>query len=434
VVPPRTCRLALSAHVAGAALAALAIAGPALLLMAREAGAQQRDPDPPLVQPALTYDGDIVDDVRGGRRRGATYIGNLHLRLTVEAPSGSLLEGTTGYADLLSIHGGQAGELVGDAQGVSNIAGPHGNVIEELWVQHNLGAGTLSLLAGIYDLNSEFYRLASASLFLDSAFGIGPELAQSGIAGPSIFPRTSAGVRVGWKPAATLVVRAAVLDGQPVMRPNGERGLFRAGDGWLGVFEAAWLSRAASSTVAQGDPRRRIGRFAALERAEDKLALGTWHYRARLPEIDVDAALPPAYRSSSSGAYLVGESRLVGRDAGAVRRLSGFFHLGGAAAATNRFSRHVAAGLVGSGWFSGRDADQLGLAVTSAIDGAPYRRRQSALGAPAHAAETALELSYFAQPAPWLTLQPDLQYVVHPNTERVLANAWVVQLRFEIAF
>ena len=293
--------------------------------------------------------------------------------------------------------------------------------------------GSSRFSAGVYDLNSEFYRLASASLFVNSAFGIGPELAQSGAAGPSIFPRTSAGVRVGWKPAASIVLRAAVLDGQPVVRANGERRLFRAGDGWLGVVETAWLSRAASSTVEQGDPRRRIGRFAALERAEDKLAIGAWHYRARLPEIDADAATPTD-RDGSSGAYLVGEARLVGRDAAEARTVSGFFHLGGAAAATNRFSRHVAAGLVGSGWIAGRDADQLGLALTSAINGAPYRRRQSALGAPPRAAETTIELSYLSQPTSWLTVQPDLQYVVHPNTDRTLANAWVLQCRFEIAF
>ena len=41
-----------------------------------------------------------------------------------------------------------------------------------------------SALFGRYDLNSEFYRLQSAGLFLNSSFGIGPEFSLSGQNGP----------------------------------------------------------------------------------------------------------------------------------------------------------------------------------------------------------------------------------------------------------
>ena len=39
----------------------------------------------------------------------------------------------------------------------------------------------------MYDLNSEFYRVESGGLFLNSSFGIGPEFARSGAGGPSPF-------------------------------------------------------------------------------------------------------------------------------------------------------------------------------------------------------------------------------------------------------
>ena len=98
------------------------------------------------------------------------------------------------------------------------------------------------MLAGLYDLNSEFYRLQSA-LFLNSSFGIGPEFAQSGVEGPSIFPDTSVGMRIAFKPAEGLVVRIAALDGVPVDRPDGSRGIFKPGDGALIVGEVAFLDR-----------------------------------------------------------------------------------------------------------------------------------------------------------------------------------------------
>ena len=31
-------------------------------------------------------------------------------------------------------------------------------------------------------------------------------------------------------------------------------------------------------------------------------------------------------------------------------------------------------------------------------------------------------------------LQPDLQYVIHPDTSRAVPNAWALQLRVEISF
>ena len=64
-------------------------------------------------------------------------------------------------------------------------------------------------LIGRYDLNSEFYRLQSASLFLNSSFGIGPEFSQSGLEGPSIFPNTSVGARFAIKPIEEIVLRTA---------------------------------------------------------------------------------------------------------------------------------------------------------------------------------------------------------------------------------
>ena len=51
-----------------------------------------------------------------------------------------------------------------------------------------------------------------------------------------------------------------------------------------------------------------------------------------------------------------------------------------------------------------------------------------------NAAETAIELSYLAQIAPRLAVQPDVQYVIHPNTDSRLRNAMVAQLRVELKF
>ena len=66
----------------------------------------------------------------------------------------------------------------GRHQGVSNLQAPAKLRLEEAWLQQNLFGDRLSWLVGRYDLNTEFYRLQSAALFLNSSFGIGPEFAQ----------------------------------------------------------------------------------------------------------------------------------------------------------------------------------------------------------------------------------------------------------------
>src|SRR5438067_167674 len=48
--------------------------------------------------------------------------------------------------------------------------------------------------------------------------------------------------------------------------------------------------------------------------------------------------------------------------------------------------------------------------------------------------ETAVEVTYLAQIASWLALQPDFQYVIHSNTDLSVHNGLAFQVRFEMAF
>jgi len=268
--------------------AAWAASALALLMAAGQAAAGDADLSRPAASwltPALTYDGVALANLQGGARTGSTYVGNLHLKLTAKGDAFGW-PGTSAFVDVLTIHGGLPSRFVGDVQGVSNLEGPPGTQVEELWLQHNFKSSSASLLAGIYDLNSEFYRLQSAALFLNGAFGIGPEFAHSGVEGPSIFPRTSAGLRFAFKPMPDTVLRMAFLDGVPVVRPDGSHGAFRSGDGLLTVAEFAMLSRTAASPDHQESMRDRIGRFSSLAPYQNKgrMALlgslsGPWRHR-----------------------------------------------------------------------------------------------------------------------------------------------------------
>jgi porin len=382
--------------------------------------------------PSLVYDGSALANLRGGARTGSTYGGDLHLKLMARG-DGIGWPGTSAFVDVLTIHGGRPSQLVGDAQGTSNLEGPAGTQVEEAWVQHNFGGSGASILLGVYDLNSEFYRLAAAGLFLNSSFGVGSEFAQSGVEGPSIFPRTSAGLRLAMKPTTNTVLRAAVLDGVPIVRPDGSRAAFRGGDGLLNVLEFAWLSRGASAGAPPSQTRDRIGRYSVLAPYDDKLAAGAWRYTGRYADLsDTDSAGDPLIRQGSSGAYVVGERLLIGDDAGSGQRLSAFGQAGFADARTNRFGSYFGAGIVASGWGPMHEADQVGISVAHARNGSHYMLASGSTRP--RRAETTVELSYLTRVSKHMTFQPDIQYVVHPNTDPSLADALVLQLRFEIAF
>ena len=100
---------------------------------------------------------------------------------------------------------------------------------------------TDSILIGRYDLNTEFYRLQSAGLFLNSSFGVGPEFSQSGRSGPSIYPNTTF---ADYRPVRSVVVRAAAFDG-------------------LVLGEVAYLFRPSGRELPR-DIRFRLGRLAGL--------------------------------------------------------------------------------------------------------------------------------------------------------------------------
>ena len=384
--------------------------------------------------PGLVYEATVLANAKGGIRRGTTYVGNLHFQLTAKGLSGRW-EGSTAFLDVLNIHGGRPSQRVGDAQGVSNIEGPPGTQIEEVWIQHNVAGNTMSLLAGIYDVNSEFYRLQSAGLFVNSSFGIGPEFAQSGISGPSIFPRTSAGIRVDIKPASGWVIRAALLDGAPIVRPDGSRAAFRAGDGLLGVAEIAWRTQPQANGDVSRSGTDRIGRFSALSSYKNKFAVGAWRYTAPSNDLsDTDLAGIARLRRGTSGAYAIGEVALVSSNEPYARQLAMFVQAGMADAKTNRFSTYFGIGLIGSGWGLGRDGDQIGISVARAKNGAHYISSQQAQGIPTSRAETTFEMTYVAPLSKQLTVQPDLQYVRNPNTDPSVTNAWVLQVRFQYSF
>jgi porin len=402
-----------------------------VILLAPVAAAQSPDPTKTPVpvkgmEASMIYDGELVSNVAGGVQRGSIFHGSLQAQAAFDLAELFGWRETTASLYGMLLHGAQPETLSGAAQGVSSISGKSGLHLDEAWVQRNFNHDRFSILAGLYDLNSEFYRVRSASLLINPSFGVGPEFAQSGPASVPAFPNTSLGVRAQYKFAPSVVGRAAVLDAQPFSGGTTNAATV-GGTGALVVAEVAYLERPEERRYRAG--RLRTGRFAELAPYQDKYALGLWHYTATFQDLST-----PEVHHGSSGAYVLVDRLLTRTQREDAVKASGFLQLGLGDERVNRFGSYVGAGVHLGAFSKARAKDEIAFAIASARNGAHYEAGQAQLGTPATHAETIFEMTYMAQISDAIALQPDVQYIVHPNTDPALKNALNLLLRFEVTF
>lgn len=383
--------------------------------MAAPAISAEGEGEPAAFDLSVVYTADIWRNARGGLSKGWRHLDNLDVTLTLDTERAFGWEGATLFLYGLYNNGESLSEeLVGDLQVVSNIdAGVQAARLYEAWAEQRLMEGRLSLKAGLYDLNSEFDTTESGGLFLSSSHGIGPDFSQTGENGPSIFPLTSLAIRAEYSFSGKLLFRAAVLDGVPgdPDRPRRTAVRLSSDDGALLVAELNYL-----------DERTKIG-------------VGSWRYTAKFEDQLASArAGVPVEGRGNGGAYMLAERRLTREKTDGVQGLAGWARFGVADERFNQIRHYLGGGLVYVGPFGGRDEDQLGLAFSRVRFGTRYRKAAALAGEQVGRGETSVELTYRAALAPWLTLQPDLQYVINPSGVPGRRDALVLGIRTELGF
>lgn len=352
------------------------------------------------------YVADIWHNFRGGLRTGTKYLDNLDLMLTVDSRAFGVEDGTFFAYGLYNNNTTLSDTLVGDAQTISNIDATQHFRLEEFWYEQRFADGAASIKAGLIDLNSEFDAKDTASLFIDSSHGIGPDFSQTGKNGPSIFPSTSLAVRLDWKIRRNLLVRVAAFDAVPNDPAHPKRLKLSWDEGTLFVAEAEY-------TLISGT---RIG-------------VGGWQYTSRFDPI---LAVNGRKVRGNNGLYLYAEGPLYRESQGLNKGLDGFIRIGVADSTINQFASYWSAGVVYTGPFRDRAADRIGLAIAYAVNGSDFKQSILTGGGLADNAEINIEMTYRAQLTDWFAVQPDIQYVINPGAAGGLENALVAGLRFEI--
>lgn len=344
---------------------------------------------------SLLVDG-MVSTSEDGDESGAT--GQLNLSLLLDgAPLG--LPGLTGMAGVTVYSGDGISGPLGDLQGVSNIAATRMVRPINAWLQY--GSGPVALKAGVMDTNADFDEQNIGALFLGSSHGTGPELSSSGLNGSGAVPNTALGVTGFLTDEANgIKLRVGLFTGRPGDPDHPRRLSWKFGDGTgtFSIAEVDWTGK-----------RHRI-------------AFGAWHHSAELPRIDGTGD-----HRGSTGGFVIAESTLVGQPAdpgtGEAQgaRLDGWVRFGIADKATAPVTRYAGGGLVTTGFWGKNPEDSLGIAVAHAV--------ANGAAGPEVGSETAVELTYQHALGHGLSIQPDIQWLLHPGADRTRANAVVFGLR-----
>jgi porin len=368
----------------------------------------------------LNYVGETFDVLSGGLFKRPSYEGRAEFSLDADLQK---LIGWTGGAAHVTVFdirnsGHNVAERIGGVADPSNIDAYPTLRLYTAWFEQSFG-GWGSIRLGQLAADDEFLTSETAGGLLNGTFGWAGILAANMTNGGPAYPLATPGVRLKVTPSKQFTVLAAVFSGDPAgpdcnddpQRCNAHGTTFSLYGG------ALWMGEAQYAIAPMGLPGvyKLGGWYATAEFADQHFGLAPGGVLLTL----ADPSMPEAYNHKGDwGLYGVVDQMIWRGAAGSVNL---FVRGGFAPSDRNLLSYYVDGGVGIKGPLPGRSDDTLTFGVAYAkinpdavaldqdnltINGTPYAVRDR---------EVVFEASYQWQIAPWWIVQPDVQYILHPN-------------------
>ncbi len=363
------------------------------------------------------YSSDNQSNLLGGLHQAGAYQHKVELIGAADGEAVVGWPGATLLVHLVHTTGSDIVEGVGAAQATSNLGSMRATRLHQAWLQQRIFNNRLSLLAGLYDLNSEFYLTPVSSLFLNSSFLVGKDFSQTGAAA---FPFSALGFRVKADFPPYIAVKLAAVDAVPDTRVGKFIPDIRISktDGVLLMGEVNFFYHDDNASSPTGT-----------------YSFGVWHYSAPAHEINRTALSGLHHETNANfGYYATGEQRVFSEVSDPRQGLNIFARFGFANGHIHRYNFNISGGVTYTGLLARRDSDKVGLALTHANNAVDYQQALRIAGEQFAPGELVVEFTYRAQITSWLVLQPDVQYVLHPGTNPEIKNATIVGSRINIGF
>ncbi len=407
---------------------------------------------------SVTDSENLLGDVSGGVKRGATLQGVTTASVQVDTGKAFHLQGGTFNVSALQIHGRSLSPYyLDDLQAANGNEADDATRLWELWYDQSFDNSMADIKIGQQSIDNEFLSSQYSALFVNTMAGWPLVPSVDLYAGGPAYPLSSLGGRVRYKPADNETILAGAFDDNPpghdfdddAQGDDAGGTKFNVNTGALFIAEFQYVTnQPAVGQVVQSN---------VTPAPSGTYKIGFWYDTAGFPDQEygtdglslADPAsngVPAKHRGNYSVYAVVDQTiwqpnatqsvsvfgRVMGAPLGDENLISYSFNGGVSVAAPVLARANDVAGIdFGIGKVSSRAA---GLdRDTGYYNGAPY---------PVRGTEELVELTYQAQATPWLVVQPDFQYVVNPgagiaspaNPNTRLRNELVVGVRAVTTF
>ena len=327
----------------------------------------------------------------------------LDVSLTLDTQKLFGWKGGTAFVDFMA-HGGQnpANDLVGELQAISAIDQNPATRLDQIWYRQDLFDGNLWFKLGRIDTTYDFDNIRDAQVFLNGSFGFSPSI----FVFPS-YPFSAWGGEVSWQPMSAVTLHGGLFDGNtentvPNVASTNPNAVENP-DGILALVEESLNWRISAHHLS--------GTF----------TLGQWYHTGTFQRYSGSNVRGAegfyAYLDQTLWTFAHAKGRTASR-------IGAFMQYAWADDQLTEIDQNISGGLRWRGPIPGRTDDNTGIAATWAHL-SPYTQTP-------YSYELAIEGFYTAQITPWLSIQPDLQYIIHPGG--IYNNALVATVQVGIQF
>jgi len=358
----------------------------------------------------MTYTTDLLSNPIGGRQHGFRYTGEFGLNLVFD------LEKGLGWKRLrLDVSGvwrsgsNLSARDIGNTFNASNIFSGEALRLYTMALEQSLYDDRVAIRVGRLGAGDEFLSSPLYTNFVNAAFNSNPGSIPINIPSFPFYPIATWGLQVKALPLEQLSIMAGVYDSDVALARNRTHGVDFGISGDAGAFVIGGIGyHRNQGQAAAGNPGNfKIGGY-----------YDTNAYQAL--SNPTQAKIRGNY-----GVYLLLDQMVYREDGPESKQgLIPFAVVTVAPSDRNTFPFFCSIGLVYQGLIPRRDCD------TTAV-GLAYGKFSRALKGQDF--EMILEWAYAVALAPWLTLQPDMQYVFKPGGTGDIPNAFVLGIQISLS-
>jgi porin len=324
----------------------------------------------------FAYTTDMVGNPVGGKNQGFSYAGSYGLGLDIDFEKACGVTGLLIHSDLVWRTGTSLSrEHIGNQFPVQQLFGSQTVKLNELYVKETLFEGAFVFKAGRLNAGNDFLQNPLYYFFVSNAF-CGNPISVFFNTDFSAYPNATWGVYLSGQPVSWMIMKGAVYNANNYISDNKYHGCnftFKSTNGVIWITEWDFLNTSSYSG------NYKFGFFYQIGGNDPCLY------------VQIDQMIAPG--------------------------LSPFIALVFQPKSRNLFPFFTTAGFVYKGPFTSRPRDTLTLGVA-------YGRYSSDLTTQSF--ECVLELNYWIQANGWLTIVPDLQYIIKPRGLGTIPNSLVI--------